>query len=250
MNVRHFLRRLEYGGPAEPKIETLRALQLAFLLKVPFENLDIIANRAIVLSSEHIYEKIVGRRRGGVCFERNILFHDLLSGLGFQAAFLSARFIKGSRLGREFEHMVLLVSLEHDYLVDVGVGHFCREPLRIDGSDSSSAEGYYYRVGKCDDSYALYYRQKDKEWLPRYLFTETHRLPSEFEPMNRFHQTSPDSSFTRRPVVTIATNEGRISLIGRRLTITEGDSKVNRELESEEEYLSCLAKYFDIEILI
>jgi N-hydroxyarylamine O-acetyltransferase len=82
-----------YIGPTEPNLSTLQALQRAFLLKVPFENLEIHLDRQINLSSENIYEKIVSKRRGGFCYECNILFFNLLNELGFQVEYLSARMV-------------------------------------------------------------------------------------------------------------------------------------------------------------
>jgi N-hydroxyarylamine O-acetyltransferase len=247
MDVRRCLSRIGYGGPLEPNIETLRALQLSFLLTVPFENLDIHLGKEIVLLSENIFEKMVTMRRGGVCFERNILFHDLLTALGFRVEVLSARMVKGSSVGPEYDHMFLMVNLDHPYLLDVGNGHFCREPLHINGFDNSYSEGYFYRVGLHDNTYALYYRQAGKEWLPRFYFTLQPRLLSDFESMNIFHQSSPDSSFTRHRIVTIATEEGRVSLIDRRLILGNGSKKWN-ELDSEQQYQLCLRQYFGIEI--
>ncbi len=248
MNAGTCLERMEYDGPTKQGIDTLRALQLAFLLSIPFENLDIHLGAKITLSSEDIFEKIVRRRRGGVCFERNILFHDLLKALGFRVELLSARIVRGGATGPEFDHMVLLTSLDHDYLIDVGNGHFCRAPLRIDGSDTADAEGYSYRVGVSDGSYALYYRLPEKTWVPRLLFSVTPRLRTDFEQMNVFHQTSDLSAFTRLRIVTIATKEGRVSLIDRHLVISDGSGKRSRELESEDEYRACLKQYFGIEI--
>ena len=41
MDSAAYLKRIDYDGPAAPTIEALRALHLAYLLAVPFENLDI-----------------------------------------------------------------------------------------------------------------------------------------------------------------------------------------------------------------
>jgi N-hydroxyarylamine O-acetyltransferase len=248
MDVRPFLGRIGYAGSLEPNIDTLRALQRSFLFTVPFENLDIHLGRKIVLSSENIFKKIVTLRRGGVCYERNIFFHDLLTALGFQVEFLSARMVKNGLVGPEYDHMVLMVYLNHPYLIDVGNGHFCREPLRIDGSDNSHAEGYFYRVGPHDNAYALYYRKDGSKWIARFYFTVKSKLLSEFEAMNIFHQTSPASPFTRRRLVTIATEDGRVSLIDRRLITLAGRIKHRNELASEHEYQLCLRQYFGIEI--
>ncbi len=248
IDVERCLKRIGYSGPTEPTLDTLRALQNAFLLKVPFENLDIHLGRQIRLSSESIYKKIVSRKRGGFCYECNILFFDLLSGLGFQVEYLSARMVKGSTIGPEYDHMVLLVHLEHDYLADVGNGQSCREPLRIDGANRATSEGYAYRAGTQGKDYALYYQQSNEAWTPRFLFTLTPRNRAEFSDMCHYHQTSPDSVFTRQRLVTIATLEGRVTLTDMRVSATKGSEKQEKVVTSEDEYYEILKQKFGIEI--
>lgn len=248
IDVDHCLERIGYTGPIEPNLSTLRALQRAFLLKIPFENLDIHLGRQIDLSPESIYEKIVLRRRGGFCYECNILFFNLLNELGFQADYLSARMVERGTVGPEYDHMVILVNLEHEYLVDVGNGQSCREPLRIDGTNRAISEGYTYRVSTYNKAYALYYKQTDTAWAPRFLFTLTPKDRAEFSGMCHYHQTSLDSLFTQHRLVTIATVEGRVTLTDMQLSITKGAEKQGSVLNSEGEYSKTLNQYFGIEI--
>jgi N-hydroxyarylamine O-acetyltransferase len=248
IDIDRCLQRIGYIGQPEPNLSTLRALQRAFLLKIPFENLDIHLGRQINLSSESIYEKIVSKRRGGFCYECNILFFNLLNELGFQAEYLSARMVKGSAIGPEYDHMVILVNLEHDYLVDVGNGQSCREPLRIDGTNRSNSEGYEYRIDTYGKGYALYYQQSDTAWTPRFLFTLIPRDRAAFSGMCHYHQTSPESVFTQSRLVTIATKEGRVTLTDMRLIITKGVAIQESVLTSENEYYENLKQYFGIEI--
>ena len=154
----------------------------------------------------------------------------------------------GERFGPEFDHMVLLVRLDTAYLVDVGNGQSCREPLRIDGSDQSSAEGITYRVGPQDSELALWLREQGADWRPRFLFEVLPRSRSAFADMCRFHQTSPDSLFTRSRLVTRAQVDGRLTLVGMRLITAEDGATRERELGSEEEYRACLRERFEIEI--
>ncbi len=248
MDIERCLQRLDYGGPRDPSLQALRSLQLAFLLHVPFENLDIVLGREIVLSSQAVFEKIVDRKRGGVCYELNILFFDLLTALGFEADYVSARMVKKAGIGPEFDHMVLIVKLEYDYLVDVGHGHFCREPLRIDGKSTSSAEGYEYRVDRYGKDYALYSRYKDVPWSPRFIFSRLPRCPADFEAMNRFHQASPESPFTKRRLVARATDDGHLSAIDRSVIIMSQKGKKRIELDSEEAYQASINQFFGIKI--
>ncbi len=248
MDVDRCLKRIGYIGPTKPSLSTLQNLQKTFLLNVPFENLDIHLGRQISLSQESIYEKIVSRRRGGFCYECNILFRNLLVELGFKTEYLSARMVRGSTVEPEYDHMVILVSLEHDYIVDVGNGQSCREPLRIDGTNKAFSEGYAYRVGTYGKGYALYYQQPDTEWVPRFLFTLIPRDRTEFSDMCHYHQTSPESIFTQRRLATIATKEGRITLTDLQLTITKGVKIEESVLNSEDDYYEYLKQYFGIEI--
>ena len=248
IDIESCLERIEYKGPTEPTLDTLRGLQKAFLLKVPFENLDIHLGRRISLGSESIYKKIVTGKEGD--FATNAIYFFSISsvGLGFQVKYLSARMVKGSSLTPEYDHMVLLVRLQYDYLVDVGNGQSCREPLRIDGSNWAASEGYTYRAGSHGKDYALYFRQPEGAWTPRFLFTLTPRDRAEFSDMCHYHQTSPDSIFTKHRLVTIATPEGRVTLTDRQLSITKGAERQERGIDSEEEYLEILKEYFGIEI--
>ena len=248
IDVDRCLERFGYSGSTEPTLYTLRSLQMAFLRKVPFENLDIHLGRKIELSSESIYEKIVSRRRGGFCYECNILFFDLLKALGFQVEYLSARMVKGTAVGPKYDHMVLLVTLEQDYLVDVGNGQSCREPLRIDGTNNAISEGYTYTVGAHGKDHALYYQQSNAEWTPRFLFTLKPSKRADFSGMCHYHQTSPDSVFTQHRLVTIATAEGRVTLTDMLLSITKEGELQERVLSSETEYSETLKQYFGIKI--
>src|SRR5829696_2117836 len=121
MNIEAYLKRINYNGPLEPTAETLRALQVAHLLSVPFENLSIHAGEPIVLDEETLFTKIVGTRRGGFCYECNGLFAGLLRALGFEVAMLAAGVARpDGTFGPEFDHMTLIVTLEDRWLVDVG----------------------------------------------------------------------------------------------------------------------------------
>jgi len=110
MHIQAYLDRIDYRGPLEPTAETLQALQVAHLLAVPVENLNIGMGWPIVLDQEALFEKIVVRRRGGFCYELNGLFAALLRALGFEVTMLSAGVARAAGgFGPEFDHLTLLV---------------------------------------------------------------------------------------------------------------------------------------------
>ena len=67
MEIPLYLKRIRYSEPIKPDVQTLQGLQLAHMLTVPFENLDIGLKRPIGLTEEALWSKIVVRKRGGFC---------------------------------------------------------------------------------------------------------------------------------------------------------------------------------------
>src|SRR5688500_12747402 len=133
MDIDAYLERINYRGPLEPTAETLRGLQVAHLLAVPFENLSIHAGEPIVLDDEALFDKVVARRRGGFCYELNGLFAALLRALGFEVEMLAAAVARSTgEFGRDFDHMTLLVNLKQRWIADVGFGDSFIEPLLLD----------------------------------------------------------------------------------------------------------------------
>ena len=65
--------------------EGLKAIQQKHMLNIPFENLDVVVGRDVVLDRDSLFNKIIERMRGGYCFELNMLHSMLLGSLGFKA---------------------------------------------------------------------------------------------------------------------------------------------------------------------
>src|SRR5919204_4173614 len=142
MNIELYLQRINYLGSLDPTAETLRALHVAHLLAVPFENLNIGMGWPIVLDQAALFDKIVVRRRGGFCYELNGLFAALLRALGFGVTMLAARANGRDGLGPPFDHLALRVDAPEPYLADVGFGRFSQHPIRLDtGDEQADPEG-------------------------------------------------------------------------------------------------------------
>jgi N-hydroxyarylamine O-acetyltransferase len=248
LNVRAYLERINYRGPLTPSAEALRALQVAHLLAVPFENLSIHAAQPIVLETEALFRKIVEERRGGFCYEANGLFAALLRELGFEVRMLSAGVASGEGgFGPDFDHMALMVDLEERWLVDVGFGDSFLEPLLLDERGEQAQGGRAYRIASEGAHLILMQRDGDGEWKPQYRFTLEPREYADYAEMCRYHQTSPQSHFTRGRICSLATPEGRVTLSEMRLieTTLEGERR-ERTLPNEEEYSVALRERFGI----
>src|SRR5215203_4005086 len=172
MNIEAYLQRINYSGSREPTPETLRALQVAHLQTVPFENLSIHAGEPIVLAKDALFTKIVEDRRGGFCYEANGLFAGLLRALGFEVAMLAAGVANPQgEFGPIFDHMTLMVTLEERWLVDVGFGDSFLEPLLLDARNDQVQGTRAFRIVADDNHLILNRRNQSGDWEPQYRFT-------------------------------------------------------------------------------
>jgi N-hydroxyarylamine O-acetyltransferase len=248
MDVEAYLRRIGYDGPSDPSVANLRELHRRHLFTVPFENLDIALGTPIRLDLNALFDKIVRRRRGGFCYELNSLFYELLTALGFRVEMLSAR-VRGAdgSFSREFDHMLLKVTLAESWIADVGFGDSSLDPVPIHPGAMHQNGGPAFAIEEADVAWDLVRRQSDGSQIPDYRFTETSRQLSDFWETCLFHQTSPESHFTQNLVCTKALSNGRVTISGLRLIETRDGLRQESTLDSKEELQSCLSKQFGIE---
>jgi N-hydroxyarylamine O-acetyltransferase len=266
MDIEAYLRRINYHGSLAATGETLQELQVAHLLAVPFENLSIHSGEPIILDDDALFEKIVVRRRGGFCYELNGLFAALLGELGFEVAMLSARVANAQgTFGPDFDHMTLLVALDEDErgdrwpstpaglprrgprLADVGFGDSFREPLLLDSRQEQAQGERAYKIVADGPHLILMQRESDGGWKAQYRFTLQPHEYADYVEMCRYHQTSPNSHFTRARVCTRATLEGRVTLSEMRLITTiQGQERTERLLTNDAEYASVLNEHFGV----
>jgi N-hydroxyarylamine O-acetyltransferase len=258
LDVASYLDRIGYTGPTSPTIDTLRAIHIAHLQSVPFENLDIAQGRKISLEIDQILRKIVQQRRGGFCYELNGALSALLRALGFKVTLLSARVGRETGgEGPEFDHLALRVDLQQDlqqldfeqsWLADVGFGELFLAPLRLESSQEQVDPVGTFRLMKFGDRLKLEKFQPEKQWKPQYSFAQQPRKLADFAGMCQFHQTSPDSHFTQNRVCTRATREGRITLSGMKLIVTRNGRREEKILSSDQEWSRALSEHFGINL--
>jgi N-hydroxyarylamine O-acetyltransferase len=250
LDVKAYLERINYSGPLAPTAETLRALHVAHLQSVPFENLSIHAGEPIVLEDEALFAKIVGRARGGFCYEENGLFAALLRALGFEVSMLSAEVANAEGgFSRPFDHMTLLVTLEQRQLADVGFGDSFVEPLLFDERGEQVQGRHAYRITHDGDYLVMARRDAGGgEWKAQYRFTPQPHTYEDYAERCRYQQTSPESHFTRERICSRATPEGgRVTLSGMRFIETDArGERRERLLSNEEEYADVLREQFGI----
>ena len=246
MDTSAYLQRINYYGPLTPTAETLRDVQLAHLLSVPFENLSIHSGEPIVLHDDALFDKIVKRRRGGFCYELNGLFAALLRAMGFDVSMIAGSAMNADgEFGSPFDHMALLVTLGDQWLVDVGFGDSFREPLRLVAGLVQDDRQHAYRIDRNGERLTVM-RQERGEWRAQYRFGLDAQTYTDYAGMCRYHQTSSESHFTQQRVCSRATPDGRITISGVRLITAAGGRRHERHLEGEDEYAEALRVHFGI----
>jgi N-hydroxyarylamine O-acetyltransferase len=248
MDIQAYQQRINYRGSLDLTAETLRSLQVAHLLAVPFENLSIHSREPIVLDDEALFDKIVRRRRGGFCYELNGLFAAFLRALGFKVDMLSARVAhQEGGFDSDFDHMTLMVTLEERWLADVGFGDSFHEPLLLDYHDEQVQGERAYQIVPDNDHFILRQRDGGGEWTNQYRFHLRPYAYIDYVDRCHYQETSPQSHFTKGRVCTRATTTGRITLSEMKLiTTTRSGERHERVVTSEEEYGCLLREEFGI----
>jgi N-hydroxyarylamine O-acetyltransferase len=200
---------------------------------VPFESLDIHIGRPISLDLDALVAKLVVGGRGGFCYENNSLFAAALGALGVAHELLSARVRHDDgHFGPPFDHLVLRSEFGGvDHLLDVGFGEGFRRPLPIDGEWYDQTPSAEYRA-RHDGEEVVVEHRKGAKITPDYRVDLVPREQSEFLEMCRYHQTSPDSGFTRQWTASLATQTGRVTVVPGRLVETHHGQRTETPLVS------------------
>lgn len=249
MNTEKYFQRIGIVNSEIPvTLESLRYLQKQHLLNVPFENLDIHWKRPIVLDIGNFYKKIVEEKRGGFCYELNGLFNELLRKTGFQTRLISARVSDGKGgFSDEYDHLAILVMIgELEYLADVGFGDSSAAPLRLVADLEQPDETGMFVIKRSDDGYLEVVKKDGKKGQSEYIFQPFGRDLSEFAEMCNFHQTSPESHFTKGKVCSVLLENGRKTLTDKKFIETKNGQKSETEIHSEAEFDAHLAREFQI----
>lgn len=250
MNLSAYLARIGFGRAPRPNVATLRMLQRAHTLAVPFENLDVQLGRPLTTDVRQAYEKIVLRRRGGWCYEQNGLFGWALSEIGFDVTRVAAAVMRAER-GEDAEanHLALLVRApgsDDAWLADVGFGGSLLEPIRL--------EERAHR----HDPFRLGLRRRDDGWWQFWEDAGDGEFSYDFRPEParedalarrcEFLQADPESNFVLNLVAQARTPRRHTTLRGRVLTHIDAGGERARTLGSPDQLVQILAGVFGLDV--
>jgi N-hydroxyarylamine O-acetyltransferase len=250
--LENYLARIGYQGSLEVNLGTLAALQTVHLDAIPFESLDPLLGRPVRLDLASLLAKLVEDKRGGYCFEQNLLFKAALEAIGFKVTGLAGRVRwmspPDSPLGPK-THMMLKVDLaEGAYLADVGFGACLLDaPLQLKTDVEQTTAMGTYRISQSDGLLSLGAKRK-AGWRTLYVFDLQPQIQADYELGNWFTSTSPLVPLTSRLIMERLAGGRRSRLVDRTLSSEARDGEViaERTLRSADELRKVLDDTFGV----
>lgn len=248
MNLQTYLDRIQYQGPRTPTLDVLDALHLAHATHIPFENLDVLAGTGIPLDLPSLEDKLVRRRRGGYCFEQNLLFLAALEEFGFRVTPLAARVRFRSQSLNSRTHMVLLVEVDGERLLaDVGFGgEGLLKSVPFAAGRETPHYAWTYRIVEEPPQWVLQSKHADG-WLDMYSFTLDRQEFVDYELANYWMATHPDSIFRQMLTVQLPSPDVRYLLRNDTFIMDRGGNATSRVV-GDEEIAPLLRETFGIEV--
>jgi N-hydroxyarylamine O-acetyltransferase len=252
-----YLERIGHSQAVLPDPASLQALHLAHATHIPFENLDVLLQRPILIDLASLADKLVARKRGGYCFEQNLLFAAVLQRLGFALTPLAARVRYRAHTVLPRTHMLLLVHFDGgDWIADVGFGgEGLLLPIPLREGVETHHYAWTYRVtkesgrkgsGPQESGLWLLQSRHDDAWTDLYAFTTERQHPADYEMANYYMSTHPNSRFVQTLTVQLPGTEVRHVLRNLELTEDRGTHSGSRTLSGEDERLQVLADVFGL----
>jgi N-hydroxyarylamine O-acetyltransferase len=181
-----------------PVLTTVAEVHRAHATSIAFENFDPATGHPVSLDPARVEDKLITRRRGGYCFEQNLLLAAALESLGVTEI---APMLARVRLGpegtpRPLNHLLLrVVDGDATWLADVGFGGGgLLDPVPFAVGVESEQSGWRYRLMEDGGELVLQVFQ-DGGWTDMYGFVPEPVPHVDIEVNNWFTATHPESPF-------------------------------------------------------
>ncbi|MBO0833834.1 MAG: arylamine N-acetyltransferase [Actinobacteria bacterium] len=230
------------------------AIHRAHATTIPFENLD--SHRGIPVSLEQadLERKLVVNRRGGYCFEHNLLLASALEHMGLEVEPMLARVVVGgaARETRPTGHLALRVTDADgcQWHADVGFGlGTLLDPIPFGPTGVHEQSGWNFQVVEKGDELVLQTLGPDG-WADVYTFPPRPVMRIDIEVSNWWTCTNPASRFVSGLIVSVSHDDGRREALydsaERVLTVTTSPDGVQTTEVQRDEIPSLLAKRFGL----
>ena len=228
MNIETYYQRIGFvPNPGESPEEQLYRIHECHSYTIPFEDLNPLCHVPVSTNPEDVFRKVILRRRGGYCFELNMLFQELLKELGYQTRAIFCRPYSAEGVKLALSHRFTIVTIgQQEYLADVGLGgNGWVAPLRLEvGTEQLVGTRVFKITGPVDGEYTVNLKFGDT-FAPVLDFTKKEAVPFDFEMSNYYTSSYARSPFVNRMMCVLPTRDGRYTIRDRSLTLEKGTVK-------------------------
>jgi N-hydroxyarylamine O-acetyltransferase len=242
-----YLERIGFTDEARPDVATLAALHRAHLLAISYENLDVQFGRPLTIDPEAAFEKIVGRGRGGWCYEMNGLFGAALEAVGFNVTRLAGA-VRRDLMGDVMvgNHLVLKVELDEPWIADVGFGDGPLDPFPL-REGPVRAGGFDHRLERLPDGWWRFHNHA-YGGAPSFDFAEQPADPDVLAERCQWLQTAPESPFVLNATAQRHRPDEILVLRGRLLRHVRPEGFEERLIRSADEFAQVLVGDFALDV--
>ncbi|KAI9345006.1 hypothetical protein BDR26DRAFT_1005821 [Obelidium mucronatum] len=208
---------------APATLDTLDTIVRHHASSIPFENTELLLlNKPGPIQLDKIFDRLVVEKRGGYCFQNNLLVVSALLSMGFRVSPGIASLSYWDASENEFKyknplHMILFVHIgASKYLVDLGGFRWSRAVLVSHNSTVVCAGGETYQLRKMmGECWILFHKrapwapladgvQRDG-FTPVFSFTDKVASLKEYEDLNRRVALDPTHKLKNTLLVSIIT---------------------------------------------
>lgn len=246
-----WLARIGYSGAVAPTLETLNRLIFAHSHSISYETLDIMLGRVPNLDVLALQHKMITSKRGGYCFEQNMLFRAGLRSFGYRITSLQGRVVRGLAIDapRPAIHMLLKVELpEGIYLADVGFGNLAPTcALLLEPQIEQQTPHEVMRFIDVEGELTLQARFKHG-WEHIYRVIPYPRYDGEYEITNWYTATHPETPYQGNIIVAKpGPGRTRMTMYNARVTVRDAEGCAEKRwLETETDYQEVLRGQFGL----
>ncbi|HEY8513698.1 MAG TPA: arylamine N-acetyltransferase [Cyclobacteriaceae bacterium] len=252
VDVDAYFNRIGYSGDRTPNLDTLNQIHRLHPKHIPFENLNPLLRIPVRLDLASLSDKMLKRRRGGYCYEHNLLLKFVLESLGYSVRGLAARVLWNHPLEQitPRSHMLLLIELgSEQYIADVGFGGMTlTRPLLLVKDTPQETTHERFRLVTHGDDYRLEVELRG-EWKALYRFDLSEQHPVDYQVASWYLSNNPESHFVTGIIAARVDDGVRHALRNTEYSFHRlGGESEKRTITRVEELVELLDESFNVEI--
>ncbi|KKB76395.1 hypothetical protein VW29_20195 [Devosia limi DSM 17137] len=222
VNLKAYFERIGFAGSIAPTLATLELLHGLHPAVIPFENLNPLLGLPVPLDQASLEKKLLAERRGGYCYEHNLLLMRVLRELDYKVIPLLAKVLWNNPDATDIalSHMVLAVEISgQTHIADVGFGGLTlTAPLRLRPDIEQKTPHETCRLTGGDPEWRLE-AKIGEDWKALYSFEMIERTDADYDASNLYLSTDPASKFRQDLRVALSPEGKRLALLENRLTV-------------------------------